>query len=69
MLLGSEEIPVGHEVGLIVVAGVFIAFALAASFLVPRYKPDFPGPAGISVFAIGSIVMFVLMIAAINFFG
>ena len=68
-MLGSEELPVGHEVGLIVVAGVFIAFALAASFLVPRYKPDFPGPAGISVFAIGSIVMFVLMIAAINFFG
>jgi len=68
-VLGSEELPVGHEVGLIVVAGVFIAFALAASFLVPRYKPDFPGPAGISVFAIGSIVMFVLMIAAINFFG
>jgi hypothetical protein len=69
VVLGSEEIPVGHEVGLIVVAGVFIAFALAASFLVPRYKPDFPGPTGISVFAIGSIVMFVLMIAAINFFG
>jgi uncharacterized membrane protein len=69
VLLGSEEIPVGHEVGLIVVAGVFIAFALAASFLLPRYKPDFPGPAGLSVFAIASIVMFVLMIAAINFFG
>ncbi len=68
-MLGSEEIPVGHEVGLVVVAGVFIAFALAASFLVPRYKPDFPGPAGISVFAIASIVMFVLMVAAINFFG
>ena len=68
-MLGSEEIPVGHEVGLIVVAGVFIAFALAASFLVPRYKPNFPGPAGISVFAIASIVMFVLMVAAINFFG
>ena len=69
MLLGGEELPLGHEVGLIVVAGAFIAFALAASFLVPRYKPDFPGPTGIGVFAIGSIVMFVLMIAAINFFG
>ncbi|HJQ49611.1 MAG TPA: hypothetical protein VJ838_03770 [Gaiellaceae bacterium] len=69
MLLGSEEIPVGHEVGLVVVAAAFIAFALAASFLVPRYKPDFPGPNGIGVFAIGSIVMFVLMVAAINFFG
>ena len=68
MLLGGE-LPLGHEIGLIVVAAVFIAFALAASLLVPRYKPDFPGPNGLSVFAIGSIVMFLLMIAAINFFG
>ncbi len=68
MLVGGE-LPVGHEIGLIVVAGVFIAFALAASFLAPRYKPDFPGPSGLSVFAIASVVMFALMIAAINFFG
>ena len=68
MLLGSE-LPLGHEIGLIVVAAAFIAFALAASFLMPRYKPDFPGPAGLSVFAIGSIVMFGLMVAAVNFFG
>jgi hypothetical protein len=67
-VLGAE-ISIGHEVGLIVVAVVFIAFALAASFLLPRYKPDFPGPAGLSVFAIASIVMFALMVAAINFFG
>ncbi len=67
-MLGAE-LSTGHEVGLIVVAAAFIAFALAASFLVPRYKPDFPGPNGIGVFAIGSIVMFVLMIAAINFVG
>lgn len=67
-MLGAE-LSTGHEVGLIVVAAVFIAFALASSFLLPRYKPDFPGPAGLSVFAIASIVVFVLMIAAINFFG
>jgi hypothetical protein len=67
-VLGAE-LSTGHEVGLVVVAAVFIAFALAASFLVPHYKPDFPGPNGLSVFAIASIVMFVLMIAAINFFG
>ena len=67
-MLGSE-LSTGHEIGLIVVAAVFIAFALASSFLVPRYKPDFPGPAGLSVFAIASVVMFVLMIAAVNFFG
>jgi Mg/Co/Ni transporter MgtE len=65
----ASELPVGHEVGLIVVAVVFIAFALASSFLLPRYKPDFPGPAGLSVFAIASVVMFVLMVAAVNFFG
>jgi hypothetical protein len=67
-VLGAE-LSTGHEIGLIVVAAGFIAFALAASFLVPRYKPDFPGPAGLSVFAIASIVVFALMIAAINFFG
>jgi len=67
-VLGAE-LSTGHEIGLIVVAGVFIAFALASSFLVPRYKPDFPGPAGLSVFALASIVIFALMIAAINFFG
>jgi hypothetical protein len=67
-VLGAE-LSTGHEIGLIVVAGVFIAFALASSFLVPRYKPDFPGPAGLSVFALASTVIFALMIAAINFFG
>ena len=67
-MLGSE-LPLGHEIGLIVVAAVFIAFALVSSFLVPRYKPDFPGPNGMSVFVIASIVMFGLMVAAVNFFG
>ena len=65
----ASEIPVGHEIGLIVVAAIFIGFALVSSFLVPRYKPDFPGPAGLSVFAIASLVLFGLMIAAVNFFG
>ena len=67
-MLGSE-ISTGHEVGLIIVAAVFIAFALASSFLVPRYKPGFPGPSGLSVFVIVSVVMFALMVAAVNFFG
>jgi hypothetical protein len=67
-VLGAE-ISTAHEIGLIIVAAIFIAFALASSFLVPRYKPDFPGPAGLSVFAIVSVVMFGLMVAAVNFFG
>ena len=67
-MLGSE-IPLGHEIGLVVVAGIFIAFALVSALLVPRYKPDFPGPTGLSVFIIASVVMFALMVAAVNFFG
>ena len=67
-MLGSE-IPLGHEIGLVVVAAIFIAFALASSFLVPRYKPDFPGPNGMSTFIIASVVLFALMVAAVNFFG
>jgi hypothetical protein len=67
-VLGAE-LTTAHEVGLIIVAAVFIAFALIASFVAPRLKPDFPGPNGLSVFALGSIVLFVLMVAAINFFG
>jgi mono/diheme cytochrome c family protein len=33
----------GHKVGIAVVAGVFIAFALASSFLLPAWRPQFPG--------------------------
>jgi mono/diheme cytochrome c family protein len=33
----------GHEIGLGFVALVFIAFALACSFLFPRWNPNFPG--------------------------
>jgi mono/diheme cytochrome c family protein len=33
----------GHKVGIAVVAGVFIAFALASSFLLPVLRPQFPG--------------------------
>ncbi len=69
MLLLDAELSTGHEVALILVASVFIAFALIASFLAPRWKPDFPGPNGLSVFVIASILMFVLMVLAINFFG
>ena len=67
-MLGAE-LSTANEIGLIVVAGIFIAFALVASFVVPRYKPDFPGPTGLSTFVIVSLVMFGLMVAAVNFFG
>jgi hypothetical protein len=68
VLLGGE-LPVGHEIGLIVAAALFIAFALASSFLIPRYKPDYPGAAGMGVFIIAAIAFFVVMVGAVNFFG
>ena len=68
-MLLAADLSTGHKVALIVVAAVFIAFALASSFLVPRLKPDFPGPVGLSVYVIASVALFGLMVAAVNFFG
>ena len=67
-MLGAE-LSTGNEIVLIVMAGIFIAFALVSSFVAPRFKPDFPGPNGLSVFALASLVLFGLMVAAVNFFG
>jgi hypothetical protein len=67
-VLGAE-LTTAHEVGLIIVAALFIAFALISSFLAPRLKPDFPGPNGMGVFMLACFVLFGLMLAAINFFG
>jgi hypothetical protein len=62
-------LPTGHKVGLLVVAGVFIAFALTSSFLAPRRRPDFPGRAGLSVFVIVSLGLFAAMLIAVEIFG
>jgi uncharacterized cupredoxin-like copper-binding protein len=59
----------GHMIGLAVTGGVFIAFALASSFLAPRRWPDFPGKNGLSVFVIVSLVLFVAMLTAVEIFG
>ena len=32
----------GHKIGLGIVGAVFICFALLASFVAPRRRPDFP---------------------------
>jgi uncharacterized cupredoxin-like copper-binding protein len=59
----------GHKIGLVIVAAVFIAFALAASFLAPKRWPEFPGRNGMSVFIIASFVLFFGMLCAVYFFG
>jgi plastocyanin len=58
----------GHKVGLAVVAGVFILFALGVSFLLPRYRPSFPGR-GLPAFIIVSLLFFFGMLTAVEVFG
>ena len=58
----------GHEIGLAVTAAAFIAFALASSFLFPRWRPDYPG-GGLRAFIVISFVFFFGMLAAVEVFG
>jgi uncharacterized cupredoxin-like copper-binding protein len=59
----------GHKVGMLIVAGVFIVFALASSFLFPRYWPQFPGPRGRNAYIVVCLALFVSMILAVEFFA
>jgi uncharacterized cupredoxin-like copper-binding protein len=58
----------GHEVGLGVTGAVFIAFALASSFLFPKFRPQYPG-GGLRAFIVISFVFFFGMLAAVEVFG
>jgi uncharacterized cupredoxin-like copper-binding protein len=58
----------GHEVGLGVTALVFIVFALASSFLFPRFRPDYPGN-GLLAFLVVALVFFFGMLTAVEVFG
>jgi uncharacterized cupredoxin-like copper-binding protein len=58
-----------HKIGMLVVAGLFIAFALASSFLFPRYWPQFPGSRGLTAFIVASLTLFVAMLLAVEFFA
>jgi uncharacterized cupredoxin-like copper-binding protein len=57
-----------NEVGLAVTAAAFIAFALASSFLFPRFRPQYPG-GGLPAFIIVCFVFFFGMLAAVEHFG
>lgn len=58
----------GNKIGLLAIAGIFIAFALVCSFVIPRRKPDFPGKNGIGVFAIVCVVLFAAQLTSILVF-
>jgi mono/diheme cytochrome c family protein len=53
-----------HKVGIAVVAGVFIVFALASSFLLPSMRPEFPGRR-VGLFAVLTALLTAGMLAAV----
>jgi cytochrome c6 len=61
VLLGLST---GQKAGLLIAAGVFIAFAVAASFYFPRRNPDFPGHR-LGAFIALTLVLFVGMLTAV----
>ena len=57
-----------HKIGLAGVAAVFIVFALASSFLFPRYRPSYPA-GRLGWFIVVTLVLFVGMLAAVEIFA
>jgi len=57
-----------HKIGLAGVAAVFIVFALASSFLFPRYRPSFPA-GRLGGFIVVTLALFIGMLAAVEIFG
>jgi cytochrome c551/c552 len=58
-----------NKIWLAVFAGIFIAFALVASFVLPRRNPDFPGERGRNWFVVATIALFVAMMFAVAVFA
>jgi uncharacterized cupredoxin-like copper-binding protein len=58
----------GNKIGLAVVGGTFIVFALTSALVVPRRRPEFPGRNGLSVFVLVSVAFFVAMLTAVIVF-
>ena len=65
MLLG---ITTEGKIGLGVLAGIFIVFALLASFWFPRRNPDFPGNR-LGLFTLVTVVLFVSTLAGVVVFA
>lgn len=54
----------GYETALLVVAAVFIAFALIVALVIPRSRPEFPAPR-LAIFLVIAGVLFVSQVAAV----
>jgi mono/diheme cytochrome c family protein len=66
--LAFANLSTGHAVILLVVAGVFILFALVSSFVIPRRNPNFPGNS-VGVYSAVAILFLIAMIATVIAFG
>lgn len=65
MLLGLST---GHQVGLALVAGAFVAFALVSALVIPRRWAQFPGYR-LGWFVFVTLVLFVATLAAVEVFA
>jgi mono/diheme cytochrome c family protein len=54
----------GQKLGLVIVAAVFIGFALLSAFVLPRRNPDFPGPRGLRWFIVVTVLLLASMLTA-----
>lgn len=58
----------GNQIGLAVVGGAFILFALVSSFVLPARYPNFPGR-HVGWYVAAGILFFIAMISAVIVFG
>ena len=58
----------GQKAGILIVALVFIGFALLSAFVFPRRDPDFPGRR-VGLFSLVSVGLFVAMLTAMAVFA
>jgi mono/diheme cytochrome c family protein len=65
VLLGLST---GNAVGLALIAGAFVVFALLSAFVIPRRWPQYPGR-GLGWFIAGTLVLFVATLGAVEVFA
>jgi len=58
-----------NKVGLALVGAAFVVFALVSAFVIPAFKPDYPGRRGLPAFLTLCVALFVGMMFAVFFFG
>ena len=56
-----------QKTGILVVAGIFIVFAVLSAMVIPERWPQFPGRSGLRPFVVACVALFVGMILAVFF--